>query len=58
MVSGMGMENMIKLPSDRWTGNLDTDALERAIEAEKAKGNHPFFVNSIMGSTVMGGFDD
>jgi len=54
----MGMQNMVKLPSDRMTGNLDTDALERAIEEEIKKGNKPFFVNSIMGSTVMGGFDD
>ena len=30
-VSGMGMNNMIKIRSDRMTGNMDTDALEKAI---------------------------
>lgn len=54
----MGMNNMVKLPSDRMTGNLDTDALDKAIQAEIDKGNKPFFVNAILGSTVMGGFDD
>ena len=49
---------MIKLPSDRMTGNLDVDALEKAIQTEVDNGNKPFFVNSLMGSTVMGGFDD
>jgi len=34
------------------------EELDRAIEREIAKGNKPFFVNSMAGSTVMGAFDD
>ena len=37
---------------------MNVDALEEMIEAEIQKGNHPFFVNSCAGTTVMGSFDD
>jgi len=37
---------------------MDHVALEKLIEAEIAKGNKPFFLNSVAGSTVMGSFDD
>lgn len=57
MVSGMGMKNMREVPCERWTGQMDTYALEQMIIAEKEKGNHPFFVNCMAGSTVMGAFD-
>ena len=36
---------------------MDTYALEQMIIAEKEKGNNPFFVNCMAGSTVMGSFD-
>jgi glutamate/tyrosine decarboxylase-like PLP-dependent enzyme len=34
------------------------ELLEKAIETEISRGNKPFFVNSMAGSTVMGAFDD
>lgn len=58
MVCGMGMNQMIQIPSDRMTGAMDVEALDKAVQGEIEKGNTPFFVNSLAGSTVMGGFDD
>ena len=58
MVCGMGMNQMIQIPGDRKTGQMDPVALEKAVQDEIAKGNKPFFVNSVAGSTVMGSFDD
>ena len=58
MVCGMGMNQMIQIPGDRKTGVMDPVALEKAVQEEIAKGNKPFFVNSVAGSTVMGSFDD
>ena len=49
---------MIQIPGDRKTGVMDPVALEKAVQEEIAKGNKPFFVNSVAGSTVMGSFDD
>lgn len=40
------------------TGAMDHVALEKLIQEEIAKGNKPFFLNSVAGSTVMGSFDD
>ena len=57
MVCGMGMNNMRQVPCDRWTGQMDTYALEQMIIKEKELGNHPFFVNCMAGSTVIGSFD-
>ena len=37
---------------------MDTNALYKAIDIELSKGNKPFFVNSLAGTTVMGGFDN
>lgn len=34
------------------------DLLEQMIKDEIAKGNKPFYLNSVAGSTVMGSFDD
>lgn len=58
MVSGMGMNQMIQVPCDRMSGAMDVEGLEKAIQAEIEKGNKPFFLNSVAGSTVMGSFDD
>jgi glutamate/tyrosine decarboxylase-like PLP-dependent enzyme len=58
MVMGMGMDNMRQVPCDRWTGQMDTYALSQMIAEDKEKGNHPFFVNCMGGSTVMGSYDD
>jgi len=58
MVCGMGMNQMRGVPCDRLTGRMSIEALEEMIEAEIAKGNKPFYVNSMAGSTVMGSYDD
>jgi len=58
MVSGMGINQMKNIPSHRYSGAMDVDALDKAIQAEIDNGNKPFFVNTLSGSTVMGGFDD
>ena len=58
MVAGMGMNQMIKVPAERWTGQMIPEKLEQAVQEQINQGNKPFFVNSTMGSTVMGAFDD
>ena len=58
MIAGMGTDNMIQVPANRFTSQMDPVALERAIQKEIELGNKPFFVNAIAGSTVMGSFDD
>lgn len=58
MVGGMGMDQMRTVPCERWTGKMKLDVLEEMIEDEIAKGNKPFYVNAMAGSTVMGSFDD
>jgi len=35
MVCGMGLQNMRQVPCERWTGQMDTYALEQMIIAEK-----------------------
>merc|ERR1712086_784418 len=54
----MGINQMKNIPSHRYSGAMDVDALDKAIQAEIDNGNKPFFVNTLSGSTVMGGFDD
>lgn len=58
MVAGMGTENMIQVPAIRQTSQMDPAALESRIKQEMEKGNKPFFVNAVAGTTVMGAFDD
>eukprot|EP00547_Thalassionema_nitzschioides_P012398 CAMPEP_0194263302 /NCGR_PEP_ID=MMETSP0158-20130606/46988_1 /TAXON_ID=33649 /ORGANISM="Thalassionema nitzschioides, Strain L26-B" /LENGTH=554 /DNA_ID=CAMNT_0039003483 /DNA_START=12 /DNA_END=1676 /DNA_ORIENTATION=- len=58
MIVGMGNDNMVQVPADRTTSQMDPSALEQCVKDEIAKGNHPFFVNAVSGSTVMGAFDD
>lgn len=58
MIAGMGTDHMIQVPADRTTSQMDPSALEQCVKDEIAKGNHPFFVNAVAGSTVMGAFDD
>ena len=57
-VCGMGMKQMRQVPCDRLTGRMNIDALEQMVQDEIAKGNKPFFCNSMAGSTVMGSYDD
>eukprot|EP00980_Cylindrotheca_fusiformis_P016610 scaffold4973_cov135-Cylindrotheca_fusiformis.AAC.28 len=58
MVAGMGTDNMIQVPAIRETSQMDPGALELRIQQEIEKGNKPFFVNAVAGTTVMGAFDD
>jgi glutamate/tyrosine decarboxylase-like PLP-dependent enzyme len=57
-VTGMGTDNMIQVPANRTTSQMDPIALNDCIQVEIKKGNRPFFVNAVAGSTVMGSFDD
>lgn len=58
MISGMGMNSVVKIVTDRVTGCMIPEKLEDAIKEQIEKGNKPFFVNSMAGTTVMGSFDD
>lgn len=58
MVTGMGSDQMIQVPANHETSQMDPVALEECIQKELSKGNKPFFVNAVAGSTVMGAFDD
>ena len=57
MVSGMGMHQMRQVPAED-SGRMDSVALEKMIKEEIEKGNKPFFVNSVAGTTVLGAYDD
>ncbi|KAL3227013.1 hypothetical protein MRX96_024377 [Rhipicephalus microplus] len=39
------------------SGRMKVDVLEKEIQASKARGHVPFFVNCTAGSTVIGAFD-
>jgi len=58
MVSGMGTENVVQVPSINETGQMDPLALDRMIQEQIDKGNKPFFLNSTAGTTVLGAFDN
>ena len=58
MVSGMGMKQIREIPTHLKTGAMNTTSLDKAIQHEISIGNKPFFVNSLAGTTVMGGFDN
>lgn len=56
MVMGIGEEHVIQIKCDA-RGKMIPEELERAVLAEKKKGNRPFFVNCTAGTTVLGAFD-
>jgi glutamate/tyrosine decarboxylase-like PLP-dependent enzyme len=58
MVCGMGMNQMVAVPCSRETGRMIPEEFERLVKEAIAKGQKPFFVNSLGGSTVFGAFDD
>lgn len=37
---------------------MDTNALDHMVQEQIEKGKHPYFLNTMAGSTVMGAFDD
>merc|ERR1712037_524795 len=54
---GMGVDNVVKVATDSG-GRMIPEALDKSIEAAKADGKVPFFVNTTSGSTVLGAYDD
>jgi cysteine sulfinate desulfinase/cysteine desulfurase-like protein len=57
MLMGIGADSIVYVKSDK-NGKMMPDQLEKAIEATKAAGKVPFFVNATAGTTVLGSFDD
>jgi glutamate decarboxylase len=54
---GLGSKNVISVPVDEATGQMQPSELERLVKESKAKGETPFFVNATAGTTVLGSFD-
>merc|ERR1719219_3325654 len=54
---GMGVDNVVKVLTDSG-GRMIPEELDKSIEAVKASGKVPFFVNATSGSTVLGAYDD
>jgi aromatic-L-amino-acid/L-tryptophan decarboxylase len=57
-VSGIGHENLVKLPADPATGAMDPEALDAAIRADLAAGYRPAGVIACVGGTSTGATDD
>ncbi|MGL4281173.1 MAG: pyridoxal phosphate-dependent decarboxylase family protein [Albidovulum sp.] len=57
-VSGIGQENLVKLPADPGTGAMDAAALDAAIRADLAAGYRPAGVIACVGGTSTGATDD
>ncbi|HQU68740.1 MAG TPA: pyridoxal-dependent decarboxylase [Albidovulum sp.] len=57
-VSGIGQENLVKLPGGPVTGAMDAAALDAAIRADLAAGCRPAGVIACVGGTSSGASDD
>jgi len=57
MMAGIGMKNCITIPCDL-SGRILIPALETSISNALKQGQKPFYLCSLAGTTVMGGFDD
>jgi len=56
---GLGLDNVIKIPTDDITGAMIPEELEKAIQDIVKEGNKiPMMINATVGSTVRGGFDN
>ena len=53
---GVGRDQIRFIPTNDY-GQMDPILLKEAIEADIAKGHHPFFINATAGTTVLGAFD-
>jgi len=53
---GIGMDNVHAVKADEY-GRMIPAELEKSIEASKAKGQTPFFIQATAATTVLGGFD-
>lgn len=59
-IAGIGQENLVKIAPDpqSTTYGIDTDALARAIAADRAAGHHPAGIIAITGGTGIGACDE
>lgn len=57
-IAGIGQNNLVKLPTHGPLKSLDPEALERAIQADKAAGHIPAGLIVCIGATGTGGSDD
>lgn len=57
-VAGIGQDNLVKLPGTGPRYAMDPDALNAAIEADRAAGHIPAGIIAITGGTGVGGSDD
>jgi aromatic-L-amino-acid decarboxylase len=57
-VSGIGQENLVRIPTRGPLRGMDPQALERAIEADRAAGLLPAGVIACVGGTSVGATDD
>ncbi|KAI8870058.1 PLP-dependent transferase [Ramicandelaber brevisporus] len=55
-VSGIGLDNVLSVPCDEY-GRMIPAKLREMIQASRARGERPFFVNATAGTTVLGAFD-
>lgn len=56
MLLGLGRRALVEVACDE-RGRMRPEALAAAIDAAKARGERPFFVNATAGTTVLGAFD-
>ncbi len=54
---GFGLNSLIKIPS-KTNAQIDTDALQKAIDLSKQQGRIPMMLIGIAGTTISGSFDD
>ncbi|MEZ5832933.1 MAG: pyridoxal-dependent decarboxylase [Dongiaceae bacterium] len=57
-ISGIGQDNLVKLPSSGSLYGMDVAALERAIVADRAAGHLPAAIVASVGATSVGACDD
>lgn len=57
-VSGIGQENLVRIPTEGPTRRMDVAALDQAIEADRAAGHLPAGIIACVGGTSVGATDD
>ncbi|RCK68397.1 aspartate aminotransferase family protein [Desertihabitans brevis] len=58
MMAGLGEDALHLVAVDPWTQAMDVAALRRAVEADRAAGRTPFFLQAALGTTGTGAVDD
>ena len=58
MIAGFGMNNCIKVKTDRKGCMIISDLESKLQQAVDVNGKIPFFISATAGTTVMGGFDN